>query len=296
MVEVAVASGDQLGEGAYFDHEAGCLWWVDIPMPSALHRLDIATGAHQRFVMPQMISAVRAWRGRNELLVACHSGLGMIRRDGSNFNHLLDPEPQRPFNRSNDSGTDSQGRFWFGTMQNNMAPDGSALEIRLSSGALYRVNQDLTVTKHQDNVAVPNSISWSPDGRKFYFCDTMERTIFAHDYDADTGTITGRRPFARFHRGVPDGSCVDADGCLWNARWGGGCVVRFTPDGAVDRVIDVPVARVTSCAFGGPGFETLFITTAWHGATAAQRAAEPLAGHLFALRPGVKGLPAPPFG
>jgi sugar lactone lactonase YvrE len=269
---------------------------VDIPTPSALNRLDLATATHQRFAMPQMISVVCAWRGRNELLVACHSGLGMVGRDGSNFTHLLDPEPDRPFNRSNDSGTDSKGRFWFGTMQNNMAPDGSALEIRASSGALYRVEHGLSVTKQLDNVAVPNSITWSPDGRIFYFCDTLEKTIFAYDYDADTGTITGRRTFALFPRGVPDGSCVDADGCLWNARWGGGCVVRFTPDGKVDRIVEVPVSRVTSCAFGGPAFDTLFITTAWHGADAVGRAAEPLAGHLFMLHPGVKGLPAPPFG
>ena len=137
---------------------------------------------------------------------------------------------------------------------------------------------------------------WSPDNRTMYFCDTASGVISAYDFDLDDGVVSNKRPFAKFDRGVPDGSTVDAEGCLWNARWDGSCVVRFTPRGEVDLVLEVPVAKPTSCAFGGPDLGDLYITTASYGATEAELAAAPESGNLLVCRPGVQGLAAPEFG
>ena len=146
-------------------------------------------------------------------------------------------------------------------------------------------------------IGIPNSIAWSPDGRTMYVADTVEREIAAHDYDLATGAIANRRIFARTEEpAYPDGSTVDADGFLWNAQWGGGRVVRYAPDGRTDRAVEVPVRYPTSCVFGGPGLATLYITSAVHDLTPAQRAAEPWAGGIMALTPGVRGLPETRFG
>ena len=154
----------------------------------------------------------------------------------------------------------------------------------------------MTLTPFETGITISNTVCWSPDGKTMYFSDTATGVIWAYDYDLDEGVITNRRDFARFERGDPDGSTVDAEGCLWNCRWDGGCVVRFTPAGKVDRVIDVPAARPTSCAFGGTGLDELYITSARYGMSPAEIAAAPRAGDLFVCRPGVRGVAAPEFG
>jgi L-arabinonolactonase len=164
------------------------------------------------------------------------------------------------------------------------------------AGTLYRLDRDMTVTPFETGIWVSNTVCWSPDNRTLYFCDTMSGIISAYDFDLDAGTISNKRPFAQFDRGLPDGSTVDADGCLWNCRWDGGCLVRFNPRGEVDLVVDLPVERVTSCAFGGPDLGDLYITTARYGMSEEAYSAAPEAGNLFVCRPGVKGLPAPEFG
>ena len=293
--ESLVACGDHLGEGACYDAERGRLWWLDVPTPSRLHALDVASGETTRWNMPQMITAARPCADDGALIVACHSGLARFDLKSATLTPLLDPEPDKPFNRSNDAGTDPKGRFWFGTMQNNIAPDGAPIAMVGRSGALYRLDADMRLTRFAADVGISNTLCWSPDGRTMYFADTLDRVIFAYDYDVDDGVPSNRRPFATFDRGDPDGSTVDADGCLWNARWDGHCVARFTPRGKVDRVVELPVAKATSCAFGGPKLDQLFITTSRYGMSAADRAAAPLSGDLFVCRPGVSGLPTPAF-
>jgi sugar lactone lactonase YvrE len=143
---------------------------------------------------------------------------------------------------------------------------------------------------------IANSIAFSPDGRRMYFADTPTKIIRAYDYDLDSGELSGERTFATLQGpGSPDGSTVDSDGCLWNAEWGGGRVLRYTPDGRVDRVVDLPCSHVTCCAFGGAKLDTLFVTTAWTGLDAAALARQPQAGALFAVDPGVQGLADTPF-
>jgi len=148
---------------------------------------------------------------------------------------------------------------------------------------LYRIEPHGSATAFRTGIRVPNSIAWSPDGGTMYFADSPHHKIWAFDYDADAGRFSNERLFAAPHPGFPDGSCVDADGCLWNAEWGASRVVRYTPAGKVDRVVEVPATNPTCCAFGGSELGTLYITSA-KGAG------------LFAVRPGVKGLPESRFG
>jgi sugar lactone lactonase YvrE len=142
-------------------------------------------------------------------------------------------------------------------------------------------------------VRISNSLAFSPDGRKMFFADTPRRCIEICDYAPDSGAVGARRPFVSSFEGAgyPDGSTVDAEGCLWNAEWGGGRVVRYTPAGRIDRAVALPCRNVTCCAFGGRDLRTLYVTTARHGLTPGQLVSEPYAGSLFAIDAGVTGLP-----
>ncbi len=295
-VERALACENVLGEGAYWDARRGRLWWVDVIMPASLHLLEPANGKHESYAMPEMITAVRAKKDGTGLIVATHSGISSFDYERKELRHVLDPEAQRPYNRSNDAGTDARGRLWFGTMQNNVAPNGAGIDLVSAAGTLYRLDPDMTVTAHESDIWISNTVCWSPDYRTMYFADTATGFVFAYDFDLERGAISNKRPFAKFDRGAPDGSTVDADGCLWNCRWDGSCVVRFNPRGEVDLVLEVPVAKVTSCAFGGPDLGDLYITTARYGLSDEDRKKEPEAGNLFICRPGVKGFETPEFG
>ena len=295
-VSTAVASQNVLGEGAYWDARRQRLWWVDVPLPAKLQSFEPASGKVESYDMPQMVMSVRAKRDGTGLIVATHSGVSSFDFATHTLTHLLNPAPEKPYNRSNDGGTDAKGRFWFGTMQNILAPDTTPQALLDGSGTLFRLDPDMTLTAHEHGIWIANTVCWSPDNRTMYFCDTASGVISAYDFDVDEGRISNKRPFAKFDRGVPDGSTVDADGCLWNARWDGGCVVRFTPRGDVDMVIEVPVAKPTSCAFGGPDFSDLYITTARYGGTPEALAAAPLSGNLLVCRPGAKGFATPEFG
>ena len=159
------------------------------------------------------------------------------------------------------------------------------------TGSVYRFDPDRTVHRFSDGVSIPNSLAFSPDGTVMYFADSTDRTIWAFDYDPDTGTPSGRRVFATTDLGVPDGSTVDTDGCLWNAEWGAARVVRYTPAGTVDRVIEMPVEKPTCCAFGGPGLDVLYVTSARVGSEHP----EPYAGGVFAIQTGASGLAPTPW-
>ena len=281
---------NHLGEGAYWDAADGLLWWVDVPMPSKLYALDPANGHVDSYEMPEMIASLCRRARRKGMLIASHGGLQFWDETGG-LQHVLCPEPDKPFNRCNDGAADAKGRFWFGTMQNNIAPNGAPIDLVGACGTLYRLDPDLSLHPMDRDLAISNTVCWSPDQRTMYFCDTATGWISAYDFDVDAGTIANKRPFASFDRGVPDGSTVDAEGGLWNARWDGGCVVRFAPDGSVDRVVEVPCPLVTSCAFGGKDLDTLYITTARYLQDDAALAEAPQSGSLFAVKPGVRGLP-----
>ncbi len=278
-VECVVAGGDQLGESPVWDEREQLLWWVDVKAP-ALRRRD-AAGVVSSFPLPQPVGSI-ALRARGGLLAALKTGVHIW----EDAKLRLFANPNITTHRFNDGRCDRAGRFWVGTMDD--ATHGP-------TGQLYRVSPDARCESKRSAIAVPNSLCWSPDGRTMYFADSPRRTIWAFDYDAAAGEMSNERVFATTQLGYPDGSCVDADGCLWNAEYAGSRVVRYTPKGKVDRVIAMPVKQPTCCCFGDPRLDTLYITSASQELTSAQLAEQPLAGGLFALRPGSTGLPEARF-
>jgi sugar lactone lactonase YvrE len=220
--------------------------------------------------------------------VALRSGLHLLDFTGGGLERVCAPEPDRPENRLNDGRCDRQGRFWVGSMHDR---GGSP------TGSLYRIDPDHRSHRVRDGITVPNGLAWSPDGRVMYFTDTPSRTILAYDFDGDTGMPGASRVFARVPDGAgyPDGATVDAEGFLWSAHWDGWRVTRYAPDGRVDRVLELPVQRPTSCAFGGDRLDVLYVTSASNGLAPEDLARGPRAGGLFAGEVGVCGLPEPRY-
>ena len=200
-------------------------------------------------------------------------------------------EPEGSGNRMNDGRTDRAGRFWVGSM---FDPTSAGR----STGMLHRVAHDGRVTAVRSGVGVANGLAFSPDGRTMYFADSPRETVWAYDYDLDSGETANERVFLDFGPlpGRPDGACVDADGCYWIACVYGWAVLRVTPDGRIDRRIDLPVEKPTMPAFGGPGMSTLFVTSIGAGGSRASAPGQPDAGGLFAIESGLRGLVETPFG
>ncbi|MBK1670731.1 hypothetical protein CKO28_22175 [Rhodovibrio sodomensis] len=278
--------GNTLGEGPTWAVDEQALYWVDIKA-RRLQRLVPQSGAIDRWQLPEQIGCA-APRAGGGAIVALQSGFAFFDLEGGGLDWIERPEPERPGNRMNDGKCDRQGRFWAGTMDDNETQ---------STGALYRVDPDLSVHRLESGIGIPNALAWSPDSRTMYFADTVARTIYAYEHDPDTGAIANKRVFAPPHDqpGNPDGATVDAEGYLWSAQWDGWRILRYAPDGRVDRALDLPVQRPTSCAFGGPDLRTLFITTASIGLDAQALARQPLAGNLLAVDLDVAGLPERPF-
>ncbi|HSG76823.1 MAG TPA: SMP-30/gluconolactonase/LRE family protein [Burkholderiales bacterium] len=284
QAEVAVRGADQLGECPLWDEREAMLWWVDARFP-AVKRLDPATGAVMMLVLPEVVGSL-ALRESGGMLAATKSGIHFLDPASGALEMKADPESHLPDNRFNDGRCDRAGRFWAGTMSHvNRDPTGS----------LYRFEADFRSTRLRNAIIIPNSLAFSPDGRTMYFADTNRHTIWAYDYDPASGAATGERVFADTGAGRPDGSCVDADGCLWNADYGASRVVRYTPAGKVDGTYELPATNVTCCCFGGRDLDTLYITTATQRLSPQALAQQPLAGSLFALRPGARGLPESRF-
>ena len=278
----------QLGEAPLWCEREQVLWWADIE-GRALHRFDPATGRDTSIALPKRIGCF-ALREGGGFVVALEDGFHFLDGQGG-LVPIIDPEADRPGNRFNDGTTDPAGRMIAGTMP--MGP-------REPVGALYRLWPDRRCERLFDRLTVTNGCAFSPDGRVFYFSDSEAsvRTIWACDYDVEGGGISNRRVFVDTHglAGRPDGGAVDADGCYWMAGVGGWQLVRFTPAGAVDRIIEVPVEKPTKVAFGGAMLDTLFVTSIGTGLSAGTEARQPQAGGIFATRvPGVVGLVQPRF-
>jgi sugar lactone lactonase YvrE len=200
---------------------------------------------------------------------------------------LVAVEAGKEMHRLNDGRCDRRGRFWVGSMHETYRDE--------PRGSFYRIDADLSATKAFDGFTVPNSVAFSPDDRSMYFADTPVHKIWVFDFDLDAGRLSNRRLFKDLEGGLPDGSTVDVDGCLWNAEYRGSRVVRYTPQGRIDRIVELPVSQPTSCAFGGKDLDTLYITTAAQRLSPEQLAREPAAGSLFAVRAGTQGLQEPTF-
>jgi len=275
----------RLGEGVCWHAARRTLWWIDI-LGQRFYETDLSGAAPRELACAQLIGAVAPARS---------GGLVAALRDGV---HLLDPatgattlwaaapgHDPREF-RFNDAKVDPRGRFWAGTL---------ALDGRAGQSRLYCFEADHTVRPMRDGVSISNGLAWSADTRTLYYIDSPTRTVQAFDYDAERGTIGPPRVAIALAEadGWPDGCCMDAEGMLWIAHWGAAKVTRW--DAAAARLlgtVKLPVANVTSCAFGGVRRDRLFITTAQDEARAG---AEPEAGYLFQLDPGVAGPELPVF-
>lgn len=261
-----------LGEGPIWHRDA--LWFVDIK-GHAVHRYDPATGAQQSFPAPDQVTFVAPIAGEDGFIAGLKSGLHSFDPASGEFAFLGEIEPPELDNRPNDSTIDAQGRLWFGTMH-----DGE----EAASGALYRLTAAGETVKQDDGVCITNGPCVSPDGKTFYHTDTLAKTIWAYDVDAD-GDLTGKRVLARIDidNAWPDGSVVDSQGYLWTALWGGASVLRISPEGQVVDRIALPAPNVTKPCFGGPRLKTLYFTTARKGLSDETLAAWPEAGGLFAV-------------
>ncbi|ROQ59974.1 sugar lactone lactonase YvrE [Streptomyces sp. 840.1] len=276
-LEVAVREHAALGEGPTWDPATGRLIWVDI-LGARIHTYEPATGRRTVMATEQHVGAAKP-RAGGGLVVNLRDGIGLYDADGA-FRWLVhDAEPGR---RGNDAAVAPDGALWAGTMRYDESETG---------GSLTRVAPDGTTTRILPLVACSNGTGWSPDGRLMYYIDTATRRIDVFDVDGEQ--VGGRRPFATVEEGAgyPDGLTVDAEGAVWVALWDGAALRRYTADGVLERVVELPVRRPTSCAFGGPGLRDLYISTARGGLEAPH----PLAGSLLVLPDAGRGTAGTPF-
>lgn len=280
--ELFVDARYELGEGPIWNHFNQRLYWFDI-LDRSLYSADTSGRIVEHFRFDDTAAAA-AIIDENRLAVAlAHELVSLDLRSGERA-RLVEIEPAKPGNRTNDSRVNRAGGFWIGTMSRQ----GDAVS---GEGAVYQYRQG-AMSLVTDKVTIPNSICFSPDGTLAYFTDTGTRQILKRPLDRETGLPIGNwSVFATVENGYPDGSIVDSEGFLWNARWGGHCVVRHAPDGREVEVIEVPAGQVSCPALGGPDLKTLYITTAWEAVDAAGRAADPLLGAVFAIDVDVPGLP-----
>ena len=288
MAEVVVVRemANLLGEGPTWNVGERALYWVDAVRP-AIHRLD-AQGEVSTWPMPRIIGSF-VIRERGGLVGALKNGFCAIDLEAGTVEHIVDPEPDRPGNILNDGKCDRRGRYWCGSR------DG---ELKDPVGALHRLDPDLSSHEMDRGFIVSNGLAWSPDSRILYFADSRAETVWTYDFDLDDGAISNRRVFfsTRDIEGRADGATVDAEGFYWCALVHGGAVARIDPNGLLDRLIPLPVRHPTMCAFGGEGLDVLYVTSAASMVADEDRAAQPLAGALFAVHGlGVRGLPEPLF-
>ncbi|ABE34169.1 SMP-30/Gluconolaconase/LRE-like region family protein [Paraburkholderia xenovorans LB400] len=294
-VEVAGQAPASVGESPVWRIAEQALYWVDIPAQKIV-RLRIDSGERSEWRMPEKVACI-AFDHRGTVLAGCETGLFAVTLAGATATgeavqvtgrKLAAPDFACDDMRFNDGRCDRQGRFWSGTMVQDMAAARPA-------GALYRFDaRGVLSAPVVDGLITQNGLAWSPDGATMYLSDShpLRRQIWAFDYDGETGEPRNRRVFAdlNHHAGRPDGAAVDADGCYWICANDAGLLLRFTPLGKLDRQIAVPAIKPAMCAFGGRDLDTLFVTSIRPAANASEHD-----GHLFAVRPGVTGLPEPEF-
>jgi L-arabinonolactonase len=287
QAEIVVDGKNELGEGVVWSSAHGEVQWTDI-FGRRFWTYSPSDGAARSVALPDRLACF-APLGGTSLLAGFAGGLEVFDLKSGARRPIAAIEPDRPTTRVNDGKLDRRGRLVFGTMDE--APSGAR-----PIGQVYAYEGGTSPRALVSGVRIANSIAFSPDGRRMYFADTPTKIIRCYDYDLDSGDLSGERTFATVEGpGFPDGSTVDADGCLWNAEWGGGRVVRYTPDGRVDRAVALPCSQVTCCAFGGARLDRLYVTTARIGLDAAALAREPHAGALFVIDAGVTGLADTPF-
>lgn len=289
-IEVVGNDVDRLGECPLWDGRIDRLYWIDID-GMAVRRID-PTGRTSSRSLPARPGSIAMTADEQILLVSMEHEVGLLYWENGGFEPWVALEEPNTGNRLNDGRCDPSGRFWVGSMFERAGE-------RRFTGMLHRVDPLGTSTVQRTDVGVSNGLAFSPDGATMYFADTLHRTVWAYDYDVDTGDRSGERVFTDFSDlpGAPDGACVDEYGCYWTACVYGWAVARVTPDGNVDRIIELPVEKPTMPAFGGAELDTLFVTSISDGGSSPPSPGRPQpdSGRLLALTVGVKGLAEPQF-
>jgi sugar lactone lactonase YvrE len=290
-IECVVDSKNMVGESPLWHPDENSLFWTDINgFRVCRYRFKDRVLTNWKFDEP--VCTLSLTTDSSRLLVALGSRVILWSPDTDARADLARPEPNWPQNRLNDGATDPNGFFWVGSMRNNVSPEGAHLDVSGHTGSLYRVSNNGQISVWDTGFGITNTLVWSPDRKTFYCGCSIENVIYAYDYDITDSSIRNRRPFVKdLPRGVPDGSAIDSEGCIWNCRFFGSSILRLSPRGEVDTVIEMPVTNITSCAFGGPDLNTLYVTTASLKAPAGER----LAGGLFAMQTEVRGLPTGRF-
>ena len=296
---VEIRSGEHrcvVGESPVFDPRTGALYWVDIVGREIL-TLDVSSGALTAVKTSDFPTAIGLCDTPGLAVVAFADGVRLWTIGTTAFETFVTLHDEPSGNRLNEGAVGPDGNFWVGSMQTNLNADGSMRDMDRSSGAWHVVRPDRTtrrVTPHCFGIS--NTLVWALDGTSLILGDTLEQTLYRTDWPVPDARDAALEPWAvtREH-GFPDGACLDAEGYLWNARYAGGCLLRYAPDGTLDRKLDLPATNITACGFGGPDFATLFVTTAANQLDEAALA-NPHEGALLAIDVGVNGQPSPHFG
>lgn len=276
-----------LGEGVLWHHQTGMLWWTDI-QARQLFRYDWTRKTLQRYSTPERLGSFGFVADSNRLIAAFESGIALYDPELLTVEWLARPEAHISRVRFNDGRVDRQGRFWAGTMVEGPHHDVSA--------NLYCVNRSGQVQHRERDIRISNGLCFSPDGAYLYFADSPRAHIHRYQLSEPHGALLDRQLFTQLPAGAePDGATIDAEGYLWSAHWGGGKVVRYAPDGRVDRILNVPASQPTCVAFGGPELDRLFVTSAREGLDAGKLIQQSDAGSVFVYEVGIKGLPEPQY-
>ena len=281
-----VSVENELGEGVIWDAAGAAVWWTDIE-GRALYRYSPADKQLQQWSTPERLGCFALVADSDNLICGFASGFAYYNPATGAVQWLGKIEPDNPGTRLNDGRADRQGRFWAGSMVEAGEPGG---------GALYSINNQLQVCRQISGLTISNGLCWSPDGKLMYHTDTPSRSIYRYEFDTASGVISNQRLLVRTEKGCfPDGATVDAEGYIWSAQWAASRVVRYSPAGEVDFILPLPVSQPTCVAFGGPGLNRLFITSAHQGLDNRARAAQPEAGNLFIFETDIQGVADPGF-
>ncbi len=272
-----------LGEGPVWDWKKQHLFWVDIE-GKILLRYDPSKGENRSWHFNEMIGAAVPMEN-GQLLLALESGLATFNAETETLVKHQVLKNGDPLMRFNDGKVGPDGNFWIGSMHKAFAP---------KAGNLYRVTKDFQTSVHISETTISNGMAWTADHRRFYYIDTPTYRVCSFDFDLGAAEISNKRTAISIPEsfGGPDGMCIDADGMLWIAHWGGSCIRRWDPiSGEVLEKVEVDAPHITSCCFGGENLDTLYITSARSGLTEAQLGEFPLSGGLFLYKPKVSGTP-----
>jgi sugar lactone lactonase YvrE len=272
-----------LGEGVIWDHQRQRFWWTDIEA-SRLYRYDPDTQELESWVTPERLACLAPIAARDDLVVAFESGFAYYQPESSTIEWIHKIESDNPGTRMNDGRTDRQGRFWAGSMVETQ-------EQASYKGSLYSLDSHQLLHKHISGLNITNSLCWSPDGSVMYHCDTPSRCIQRYRFDTEHGSLENKEDWIQTEPGCfPDGSCVDREGYLWNAQWGGSKLVRYDPDGNVDLEVALPVSQPTCLAFGGENLNLLVVTTARQNLSSEELARQPEAGNVLIFETDYEGV------